>query len=114
MLLIQQITKDPLQKLSLVLEDGSLVKLEIYFRPLQLGWFFNSIEYGDFVLRGLRITNSPNMLYQWMNKISFGISCFTTNLREPSLIEDFASGNSRLYILTEDECVAYREYLQSG
>lgn len=114
MFLIQRITSNPLQTQNLVLEDGTIVGLTIYFRPLQQGWFINNITYLDFVLNGLRITNSPNMLNQFRNQIPFGLGCFSTNNREPSLQEDFSSGASKLYILNQAEIELYAAFLRAG
>ena len=114
MLLIQQVTSDPLQLRKLVLADGSQVQMSFYFRPMQSGWFVNEMIYGTFILQGLRITNSPNMLNQFRNQIPFGFACFSTNNREPSLQQDFSSGASKLYILTQEEVIAYAEFLQNG
>ncbi len=114
MLRIQQVTSNPLQRQTLLLPDGTSLTLTLYFRPQQLGWFVNSLVYGDFTLNGLRITNSPNMLNQWRNLLPFGFACFSTANREPSLQEDFSSGASKLYILTQAEVDEYAEYLSRG
>lgn len=114
MLLIQQLTSDPLQSQNLVLPDGSQLTLTIYFSPMQLGWFITSLIYGAFTLNGLRITNSPDMLYQFKNEIPFGLACFTKGNREPSQQQDFSSGASSLYILTSAEVEQYSEFLANG
>lgn len=114
MLLIQKIITDPLQKQTLVLQDGTSVVISMYFRPMQFGWFFNELTYGAFTLQGLRITNSPNMLNQWRNLLPFGLACFSTNDREPQLQQDFFSGASKLYILTQAEVTEYADYLKLG
>lgn len=114
MFLVQQITNNPLQKQTLILDDGTSLSLTIYFRPMQQGWFINELIYGSFVLNGVRITNSPNMLNQFINQIPFGLGCFSTANREPSQQQDFSSGASNLYILNHAECVAYREFLSLG
>jgi hypothetical protein len=108
---IQNITTAPRQKQTLVLPDGNQILISMYFCPLQQGWFIPSISYRDFALTNLRIVNSPNMLYQYRNLIPFGLACFSTAQREPSLQEDFAVGNSKLYILTEAEVEEYVEIL---
>lgn len=108
---VQNLTSDPKQIQTLVLPDGSQITLEIYFISMQLGWFINTLTYQSFVLTGLRITNSPNMIYQFRNKVPFGIACFTDQNREPSQKEDFSSGASQLFILTEAEVNYYAEYL---
>lgn len=113
MLLIQQVTSDTLQKQTIVLEDGSSFTITLYFMPLQYGWFIQELIYGDFILRGVRVTNSPNILRQWKNKIPFGISCISKENREPYFIDDFSSGSSSLYVLTESEVQAYEDYLSA-
>lgn len=115
MLLIQNLTDDPLQDMSLVLPDGTQVFLEIYFRQYQQGWFINTISYGsNFLIQGLRISNNPSILRQWKNLIPFGLACYSAANREPSLIQDFSSGNSKLYILTAAEVAQYEIFLSGG
>lgn len=114
MLLIQQITDDPLQQQTLVLADGSQILIQLYYRPLQTGWFINQLTYNSFQLQGLRITNSPNMLLQWENIIPFGLACYTTGAREPTQQEDFASGAAKLYLLSQAEVAQYMEILRNG
>lgn len=114
MISIQNLTSYPLQTQTLVLADGTTFALTIYYIPMQYGWFITNLTYGDFVLRGLRITNSPNMLYQWQNVIPFGLACFTATNREPTQQEDFSSGASKLYILSQTECEEYAAYINGG
>ncbi len=114
MLLIQRIASDALQKQTLVLEDGTALTLTLYFRPLQLGWFINELTYGSFTLQGMRVTNNPNMLNQWRSVLPFGLACYSTANREPSLQQDFSSGASKLYILTQAEVTEYADYLKRG
>lgn len=114
MLKVNQILSQPRQTQTLTLPDGSSVVLEIYFRPMQYGWFLNNLTYNTFLLQSLRITNSPNMLHQWRNLIPFGLACFSVDNREPSLIQDFSSGNSTLYILTAAEVEQYTEFLSGS
>lgn len=108
---IQNLTNNARQKQTLVLPDGTFITLEIYFIEMQQGWFITNLQYGNFTLSGLRITNSPNMLYQFKNQIPFGIACFSSAEREPSLVDDFASQSSKLYVLTQAEVEQYSEYL---
>lgn len=112
--LIQNVTSDALQQQSIILPNGSTLTFTLYFRPIQQGWFFNNITNGTFVVNGLRVTNNPNMLNQWRNLIIFGLACFSTTTREPSQQQDFSSGASNLYLLTQADVAAYTEYLQLG
>lgn len=108
---VQNLTNDARQKQTLVLPDGTLIVMSIYFVPMQLGWFITSLVYGDFVLNNLRITNSPDMLYQWRNKLPFGLACFSDQNREPTQQDDFATGASKMYVLTDAEVETYSEIL---
>lgn len=112
MLKITSLTNDPYQKQTLFLPNGEPVVLYLYFRPMQYGWFIQRLEYGDFVLNGVRITNSPNILFQFMNKLPFGLACYSKDNREPTQQDDFTSGASVLYILTEEECQGYLEFVR--
>lgn len=114
MLQIQRITNAALQQHTLVLPDGTSFSMTLYFIPMQYGWFITNLTYGTFVLTGMRISNSPNMLYQFQNILPFGLACFSVANREPSLQEDFMSGASKLYILTEAECEEYAAYIRGG
>jgi hypothetical protein len=110
---IAQITTDSLQNQILLLDDGSSVALTLYFVPMQYMWLIKNITYQKvgFTIENMRICNSPNMLRQYKNQIPFGMACFSTANREPSLQQDFASGASKLYILTEAEVLEYEAYL---
>ena len=114
MYLINQITSNPLQQMGLILYNGNILTLTLYFIPLQQGWFITNLTYNNFVLNGLRITVSPNMLNQFRNQIPFGLGCFTTLLREPSLLQDFSSANFNLYILDQSETDEYAQLLSLG
>lgn len=111
---VQQITQDSLQQQTLVLPDGTAIGLTMRYVPLQYGWFAN-ITYGSsFVLNGLRITNSPNMLHQFRNQIPFGLACVSSGPREPTQLQDFYSGFSILYVLNSSEVEQYTEYLSTS
>ncbi len=111
MFLVQQITTDPRQQMTLVLPDGSSLTMTIYFVPMQNGWFITNLTYKTFILNGFRVVVSPNMLNQYRNKIPFGLACYSVDNREPSLQEDFSSFACNLYILSEAECNQYAELL---
>jgi hypothetical protein len=128
MYLIGQVTSDAFQQQNLTLQDGSTVLFQMYYRSMQFGWFISRLVYnpvtasygapsnynGPFTINGLRITNSPNMLNQWVNQIPFGLACISPSQREPTQLQDFSTGASNLYILTQAECQQYVQFLQSG
>lgn len=103
MLLVENWTDDVDQTQRLVLPDGSVVTLRVYYQEQQLGWFIRELSQGDFVVRGLRITNNINLLLPWKNLLSFGLACLTDDGREPSLQQDLQTAATKLYFLTSDE-----------
>jgi len=112
--IIQQVTSDPLQTRSVRIPNNNLFTFTMYFMPMQQSWFITNLTYLTFVLNGLRISNSPNILHQWRNILPFGLACFSTNDREPQLVDDFSNGLSNLYLLSQADCQAYEEFLTSG
>lgn len=112
MQLIPNLTAEPAQKQTIVLPDGTKVTMRIQFRANQYGWYFDELSWSTFTLRGLRISNSPNMLHQWRNGIPFGIACFTAGNREPTQQQDFSSGAAKLYVLSQAEVEEYTTILR--
>ncbi len=112
---ITKISSDALQQQSLVLPDGTLFTITMEFIPMQLGWFFRSIVYGDWSVQGMRICVSPNMLYQFKNRLPFGLGCFSNvGPREPSLQQDFSSDAFSLFILDSAEVDDLANYIEGG
>ena len=119
MYLIQWPTNAPLQSQQIVIPSGTgagtSLTLTTRFSPMQIGWFVDSLTYGStFILNGLRITTQPNMLYQFLNQIPFGLGCFSTDNREPTQQDDFFSGACNLYLLDSTEIAEYAEILANG
>lgn len=108
---VENLTNSSRQKQVLVLPDQSKIEISIYFIPMQYGWFITSLVYKDFILNNIRISNSPNMLNQFRNQIPFGMACISTQNREPSLQDDFATDVAQLFILTPEEVDAYTAFL---
>lgn len=108
---LQEITNAALQTHTVVLDDGTSVTFELYFVPMQRGWFIRNLTYGDFVLNGFRVVNSPNILFQYTGQLPFGIACLSQEDREPMFIDDFETLASQLFILNAGELEQYREFL---
>lgn len=109
---ITQITEDAVQTQTLLTPESYQIPITLKFVPMQAGWFLTNLQYQSFQIQGLRITNNPNMLRQYKGVIPFGLACFSLSYREPSLIEDFFSGYSSLYILSHAEVLQYENYLR--
>lgn len=113
MFLITNITSDAQQTQTLTLPDGSSLTMQLYYNVSQYGWFM-TISWGSFQLNSFRICNSPNILNQFRNQLTFGLLCLTSDQREPTQIMDFASGASQLFILSSAEVAEYQNLLQGA
>lgn len=113
MLPILGLTSDPNQSITVVLPDGSKLVLSLSFNLAQNGWYYNSIVNSaqNFNLGITRVCVIPNALRQFKNLINFGLTCVTATGREPSQIQDFASGAFQLYVLTQSEVLQYENFL---
>ena len=102
---IQGITSQPNQQMTIKLPGGTSLILSMLYRTSQSGWFFTGLNWnnGQWVENGRRVVSHLNMLRQYINQIPFGLACFTTNNREPTQQQDFASGASGLYLLSASE-----------
>lgn len=109
---IDQISSNAIQTQKITLPDATTFDITIRFVPLQFGWFIDSLAYGDFTLEGYRIVTSPNILNQFINRLPFGLACFTSNNQEPTQQEDFSSGYANLYILTAAEVIEWQDILR--
>jgi hypothetical protein len=108
---VNQITSDPKQSQQLYLPDGSAISLSLEYKSQQYGWFM-SISYGDnFTVTGLRVVTSPNLLQQFKNILPFGMAVTMKGNLEPTNIQDFSSGNAKMYILTSGEVDQFEAYL---
>jgi hypothetical protein len=111
---VQQITTNAKQIQTLKLPDGTAITISLEYKAMQYGWFLTSLVYGNFEVKNLRIVTSPDLLYQWKNKIPFGLACTSTGNFEPVAQEDFSSGRCKMYILTSSEVAAYEDYLNGN
>lgn len=107
MKIIQGLTDEPNQQINLVIPDGSRALLSLYFRPQQLGWFYDLVwtrtDGSMFPINGNRLVASPNCLRQFQNRLPFGLSCVTLRDIEPMTQTTFTDGTSTLLLLTAAE-----------
>ena len=110
---VNNITADSGQTQNVILPDSSVIQLTIEYKPQQYGWFITNFVYGSVKIQGMRICTSPNMLQQFKNQISIGLSCGTTDNGEPTQLEDFSSGYATLYVLTAAEVANFASVLSA-
>lgn len=94
---------DACQTQTLVLPDGTSIRLTMYYAAMQLGWFIQNLIYGNFQVQNLKMVTSPNILIQFVNQIPFGLACFTSDGLESTQQQDLFSGYATLYVLSQAE-----------
>jgi len=99
---IDNITADSNQITNVVLDDGTIVSINLIYRPATQRWTID-VAYGSFIANGINVCIHPNFMREWRNVIPFGIGCTTTDGIDPVYLEDFANGRATLHILNHDE-----------
>ena len=100
--LINIITDDPTQTMSLKLDNGQNLSFSLWYSYNQKGWFY-SFTYGTYKSTNRRMVQSLNMIRAIKNVIPFGLACLLTDKNEPVFIEDFKSGRAALYTLNQSD-----------
>lgn len=108
---INGLNSGPLQTFRVPLDNGEIIKFTINYRPAVQMWFL-ALEYNTFIVKGLRIVKSLNMLSQYMNIIPFGLYVEIGDQSEPLLINDFASQRVKLNLLDETEVDSLQNFYQ--
>lgn len=99
---ITKLTDDASQRFTLVGENGEDIGFSVRFLSTQQQWVFD-VSIGDFVLTGVQLVMSPNLLRGYKNLLNFGIMCQSTDGEDPFYINDFITGRITLFLLTAAE-----------
>ena len=99
---ITGLTSDAKQSISMVLDDGASVKINLDYSDNVKSWFF-SINSGSFELSNFRLATSPNILFRFTNILKFGLAILSNDGTDPAFIDDFETERIVMYILNEDE-----------
>lgn len=100
--LINKLNSDPFQKIVLTGNAGQRITMNIRYLPTQSLWIAD-FELGDFIIRGITIVSSLNILRNYNNIIPFGIYVTTTDGQDPRGVNDFESESALMYLLSADE-----------
>lgn len=99
---INKLNNSAHQKSFLTGNPGQRITMTVRFLPSQRLWMVD-FEYLDFVVRGLALVNSANLLRNYSNIIPFGIMVLTTDGQDPASIEDFQNGYAKIFLLNAAE-----------
>ncbi len=108
MKLLNKINDNAHQKFFLTGNPGQRIILVLRYLASQQMWMAD-IEWGEFVLNGILVTASPNMLRNYKNLIPFGLACTVVDGLDPYYIDDFDKGRASLFLLSAAEVQAIEE-----
>lgn len=97
-----QLGREPKQKITMALDDGTRVVFTFRYVANQLGWFFD-FTYNEQTYRNIRLTTSYNILRAYRTWLPFGLRCDTVDMEEPMDLEDFITGYATVYLLTQQD-----------
>jgi len=103
MVQIDNLTDAADQVTTLQMPDGSIGTLELNFRGSTSRWSYNFThpQFPNGADNGQMLCIHPNILRNFKNILSFGMSCVSVDGNDPVSIEAFASGQTSLFILDE-------------
>lgn len=110
MIKLSGITNVAYQKLTVVTESGIPCLLTLKWNPTTWSWNAD-LFYLDFTLKGIALTNFPNVLRAYRHIIPIGIMCYSANGYDPQTVDAFSSGDTILYLLNEDDIIQIEDLL---
>lgn len=102
---LNKVNDSAYQRFFLTGNPGQRITMTLRYLPSQQLWSADFV-YGDFVLNGIIVTASPNILRNYSNIIPFGIACTTIDGLDPYYLDDFTLQRANLFLLTRDEVQA--------
>ncbi len=99
---LNKLSANPLQKFLIVTEAGDQVAIVLRYLPTQQQWIID-IQQGSYVIEGLSLVVSPNLLLSYANLLPFGMMVTSDNNFEPAFLDDFTSGRIKVYILSAED-----------
>ena len=102
MVIISNVTNDPAQRVDVILADGTIFTLVLYYRLSVQRWMFD-VEYPakSFIARGMGLCVHPNIMRNWRHVIPFGLAVVSSDDADPFNIDDFLNGRISIYMLDQ-------------
>ncbi len=113
MRILNKIASSGSQQLFLTGNPGQRITMNLRYLPSQKLWSMD-VQYLDFILQGILVMASPNMLQNYKNIIPFGIACSTVNGLDPYYIDDFTAQRASLFLLSAADVSAIEEAYFGG
>lgn len=108
--ILNTLTDSAYQSVSFITNEGEKVTLTLRFIPSQQTWFLD-VESSSLTTRGLALATFKNILYQFKNKITWGLYVWSIDGFDPFKIDDFSSKRVCLAVLEDLENAVIEEFL---
>lgn len=95
--ILDKITNEAKQNIQFVLSNGETIDLFVYYSIITGYWFMN-IKYKEFVLYGLQMVFSDNLLIQYENVLPFGIQITSITGLSPISLDSFSNQYNQVII----------------
>jgi hypothetical protein len=100
MQILTGLTNAPAQTSAIPLDDGGTAQLSLRHSAGQQCWFYDlAHQPANFLLTGVRLVTSPNILRQYKNLLPFGLMCAIPAGGEPMTQDCLADGTATLVLL---------------
>ena len=98
MIQITNLSDEPHQKTTILLNDNTSVVVTLDFFPRIQKWILG-VSRSNFLYNGMALCIHPNMLRSFRKSIPFGISWASLDGVDPFDVGDFLNGRVQLYVL---------------
>ena len=94
----------PRQQKTILLENGNTFTLNIYYKSLTSGWYYD-VFYAplNFILKGQKATHGLNALEPFRERLPFGLSFRVEDGGEIWYLNDFSSERVKVYLLNSTD-----------
>lgn len=105
---ITGISAQNFQSFQFKLPDGTTAYFKLTYAPRVSYWFMD-VTWGSEIIKGVKLSNVPNVLEQYTNVLPFGVNIWMIDYTEPILINDFLTGRAIFNILSDSEIALISE-----
>jgi hypothetical protein len=110
---IDNITGQASQQTKVILDDGSIMTIDLLYNGATQRWTMN-VAHPLLTVEGINVCVFPNILRPWRNLVSFGFACVSITGQDPVNVDDFTNGNAALYVLSAADVEAVEQTIFGG
>lgn len=100
--IIDKIGDEARQNIQFVLSNGETVFITLYF-DINVNYWYIDLQYNDFIINGLQVVYSDNLLNQFSRVLPFGLQVYSLSGISPYTITSFKDGVNAIIINEFDD-----------